>query len=300
MMEQFDHVCFEGVEPPVRPARFVARARCTPNCPGTALGTEPPCEDRQASAFVSWLLGQAGLDASAYRVAPMQRRLAACLRSLRVSSAEEAQRLLTQKPQLLPEALDSFLIGVSSFFRDQHVFEFLEHTLLPELLQTRRSLKVLSAGCSSGQELYSIAMILDKLGRLHDAVLAGVDCRGSAIDEARIGRFERNALGELAPADLERYFLAAGSKLEVLPWLRSRIRWQLGDLLALGEDTCWDVVLFRNVSIYLQHEKTYPLWARLAASLTPGGLLITGKSERPPAPLPLTRIKGCVYRKSES
>lgn len=297
------HVCFVGVELPARralPRRLSPRVvelgqalRVRPRSL-TALGASEPLD-----GFLEWLLKRAGLDAGAYRPKALQRRLPACLRALKVFSTAAAKALLEQKPEMLLMALDTVLIGVSEFFRDPAVFEELQRSVLPELLKGRRNLRVYSAGCSGGQELYSMAMLLAELGVLTDSYLVGMDCRPEAIAQARAGWFQAAELDAVPPGFRQRYFHLEGARACVSPCLREKSLWQVGDLLSgppPGEG--WDIILFRNVAIYLCPEKTR-LWESLVRQLRPGGVLVTGKAERPPSDLPLKRIYRCIYKRIE-
>jgi chemotaxis methyl-accepting protein methylase len=207
--------------------------------------------------------------------------------------------MLEQKPESLPRAVSAVLIGVSEFFRDRAVFDHLRDVVLPELLKGRRELRVYSAGCSDGQEPYSIAMLLDDLGALERSCLLGVDCRSEAIARAEAGWFRAAELQGIEPQWRERYFRSQGAHALVSPVLRARMQWRAGDVAACGEGAGWDVILFRNLAIYFKPDRAAAVWERLARQLAPGGVLVTGKAERPPAGLPLRRVSSCIYQKPE-
>jgi chemotaxis methyl-accepting protein methylase len=135
------HVSFAAAPVTKLRPRGVLDSRMSP-CATIAASAQP-----ELDPFLLWLLEGAGLKASAYRTAPLQRRLAACLRQLRVQSSAEARHLLASKPHLQMAALDAALIGVTEFFRDAPVFEALRETVLPELRWGKRHVRVLSAGC---------------------------------------------------------------------------------------------------------------------------------------------------------
>lgn len=246
--------------------------------------------------FVGWLLRLSGLDARIYRPRSLQRRLPACLRALRAASVNEGQTILRDNPHLLPLAISSLLIGVTEFFRDEGVFEIIQRRVIPRLFETRPRLRVCSAGCSDGQELYSLAMLLHEIGRLRDCDLLGVDCRAEAISQAAEGRFSAKNLGQVSRERRQKFFSAAADGLTVIPSLRRAIRWDQADMTVWQTGT-WDLILFRNVSIYLQTQAAADLWKRLTDALSPGGVLVTGKAECPPESLPLRRISACLYEK---
>lgn len=297
-MDLMHHIHFSAKELPARAARgrsASVRKEGPRHGPDASCLMETAC-DVPVDSFIAWLFSKANLDATRYRPRALGRRLPACLRRLAARSTEQAREILENKPELLPAAISTILIGVSEFFRDPPVFEHLRKATLPEMLRTRQGLRVYSAGCSEGHELYSMAMLLDELGKLEGSELLGVDCRPDAIEAAQSGLFDRTDLSSTASLWRDKYFLEPKSRLAVVPHLRRRLQWSVCDVLACGESPMWDVILFRNVAIYL--DRTEPVWKHLVGQLVPGGVLITGKAERPPRGLPLVREFMCIYRKT--
>jgi chemotaxis methyl-accepting protein methylase len=249
--------------------------------------------------FILWLFQRAGIAADAYRQTALQRRLPACLRALRTSSTQQARAIVEQHPALLQQAISAILIGVSEFFRDPQVWDYLQARLLPPFIRQRHTLRVYSAGCSEGQELYSIAMLLDELDALERSVLLGEDCRPDAVARAQAGVYEAADMEGVPVSRRERYFRKAGCQYGIVPRLRDHVRWGVRDLFGLHAPGGWDILLFRNVGIYLESDQVDLLWKRLCGQLTPGGILVTGKAERPPAVLPLRRLSTCIYQNSD-
>jgi chemotaxis protein methyltransferase CheR len=263
-------------------------------------GTRPvlrPMDEGELDPWIGWVLGQAGLKSSAYRPAAMQRRIPACLRHLRVNSTASARELLERRPELIAPVLNTALIGVSGFFRDQPVFECVENVVVPRLAGLRRPVRVCSAGVSGGQEIYSVAMLLAEAGMLADAILGGVDCRPDAIRQARAGHYGADEMSGVTDARRSRFFRMSDDRWTVVPELQERIRWRVRDLLVFDPEETWDLILFRNVAIYLNEPHGFDMWSRLWNRLSPGGFIVTGKAERPPATLPLIRLGPSVYRK---
>lgn len=246
--------------------------------------------------FIDWLLKRGGVAGDAYRPAAMQRRLAACLRQLRVGSPAAARELLERRPELATAALSAVLIGVSDFFRDEPVFAALGNQVLPALLGARGRARVCSVGCSAGQELYSVAIQLAELEGLKRSELLGVDCRRDAITRGISGVFGSHELGGVDAHRLTRFFLAEEDSWRIRADLRERTRWRIADLFSFEPGGGWDLILFRNVAIYLEDEHLLQAWERLVTSLAPGGFLVTGKAEKPPASLPLRRVAPCIYQ----
>lgn len=247
--------------------------------------------------FFSWLLNRAGLASESYRREPLRRRLPACLRALRVSSVAEARRRIERQPPLLNVALNSLLLGVTEFFRDSEVFANLQSSVLPALASQRPlGLRVWSAGCSSGAELYSVAMLLDEMGFLEDSQLVGTDCRMDILAQAQHGLFSASSLQGVDPLRRERFFRAEHPHFRVAPGISERIRWRVADVLNGPEPGGgWDLILCRNLAIYLQPEAAGALWAGLLEALRPGGVLVVGKAERLPPHEQAVRLGSCIY-----
>lgn len=285
-MIDLQHISFEGVGAILRPAPD--RPTATPS----VREVEPA---RDPDPFLVWLFAQAGLDHRAYRAAALERRLPACLRQLRAASPEAARALLEKHPERVPFALGTILIGVSEFFRDDALFRALGAEVLPRLLRDRPRLRVCSVGCSNGQELYSIAIQLAELGALDRCELHGMDCREEAVGRATLGLYGPNDLRNVGEDRLRRFFRPVGGNWAITPMLRDAARWRVADLFSLPEER-FDLILCRNLMIYLAPEPVARAWDLLRSRLLPGGFLVTGKAERPPSTIPLLRVARSLYR----
>ncbi len=288
---KFDHLFFEGavaVEERRAPRFEEKRARPVPAAPAP-----------EVTEFFACLLATAALPADAYRSRALTRRLPACLRFLRVNTVEEAMRRLKAEPALATAALNVALLGVTEFFRDRAVFDALRGAVLPELLARQRAVRVWSAACSEGHELYSIAMLLAEAGRLQGSQLLGTDCRLDAIAAARSGAFGPESLGRLDEARRTRYFTPTRGWATIDPVLRGAVEWRVADLLHSAERGPWDLILWRNMAIYLESDAAEEIWLRLCGELAGGGYLVTGKADHLPKWLPLERVAPCIYRKAE-
>ena len=246
--------------------------------------------------FIDWVIGRAGLDASLYRHRPLQRRLAACLRALKVRSVDDARMLLESRPDLFPAAVSSLLIGVTEFFRDPAVFERLRAEILPNLAVRRGRLRIWSAACASGEELYSLAILLAEAGLLSRSFLLGTDCRTDAVEQADRALYAPAALYLMEPGIRDKYFEPEGNFLRPIRPLRRQVHWKAADLADTIEDGTWDIILWRNLAIYLNPGPTERMWARLAGALAPNGYLIIGKAEWPPSGHGLQPVCRCIYR----
>lgn len=252
-------------------------------------------EEDGAGRLIRFLFHQSGLDASYYRPEALARRLPACLRALGASTVEDGWLRISQNPERIHAALDALLLGVTRFFRDHEVFVHLEERVLPELLRRQGRLRVWSAACSTGEELYSVGLLLEAAAELDRVELVGTDCRESALITAERGIYSNHSPER--PGSGERRWTDSMPLAEMSPVLRSRVRWRRSDLLTGAEVGPWDLILWRNMAIYLSAEAASKVWDQLWRELRPGGVLVSGKAEQPPADRGFVRLALCIYQK---
>jgi chemotaxis protein methyltransferase CheR len=179
-------------------------------------------------------------------------------------------------------------VGETYFFRNEHDLAAFTGTVLPERMRARagtRRLRILSAGCSSGEEPYTLAMLALREPRLAgwEVSIHGVDVNPAAIARATAGRYTQWALRQ-TPADVrERFFRRAGRELVLDAAVRRMVTFEERNLAAsdgtFWRADAWDVVFCRNVTMYLVPEAARALIDRIARSLSPGGCLFLGHAE---------------------
>jgi chemotaxis methyl-accepting protein methylase len=149
-------------------------------------------------------------------------------------------------------------VSASRLFRDEVQFELLERRILPELAAAGGHIRAWSAGCAAGQELYSLALVLERMGHLDRSFLLGSD-----LLEENVSAATRGEVAELSAA------------------VRARVRWEQRDLVGDPPPPGhWSLILCRNVGIYLAAPAKRALHAKLAARLERGGYLMLGRAER--------------------
>lgn len=222
----------------------------------------------------------AGIDLGGYRPEHVTERVRRAVEREGLSGEWALVRLLEADPDARGRFRRSVAISVSHLFRDPAQFEFLEREVLPPLLAGGRRLSVWSAGCADGSELYSVAILLERLGALERSLLLGSDLLEENIAAARSG-VRGNAVIPSA--------------------LAGRLRWEQRDLLRDGPPPGrWRLVLCRNLAIYLAPAARERLHALLTGALAPEGVLLLGRSERldEPARLGVERLAPHAYRKA--
>lgn len=289
----FRHVVFPPSIPGGVPAiNFTAHPVPAPSPPAP-----DPATPVETEAFLRWVFEQGGLNVRDYKMETLRRRLPACVRALRAHSLAEARQAIQRHPWALKAALGSLIIGVTGFFRDPAVFASLQEQILPEITARGATARIWSAGCSEGPELYSVAIQLAELKSLHRCYLLGTDCRPESIRLASGGAYDSQMVKSVPPDLLARYFVQEGPHWRIHSWLRTVVQWRGGNALDVCEPGAWDMILCRNMSIYLLSASTARLWRALAAALRPGGVLVVGKAERPLGTPGLSMMAPCIYRR---
>jgi chemotaxis methyl-accepting protein methylase len=293
-VSRYEHIVFhDGGRRRLR--SWVDSARCAGAIGGAAKSADAEQISPADESFLHFVFHQGGLNIACYRPETLRRRLNACLRALRVQNIGDAARLLLKNPEKLTTAIDALIIGVTSFFRDREVFDHLSCTVLPALPRRRR---IWSIGCSHGHEIYSVAMLLAEQGALGRAELLATDCRSEAIARVRNGIFDNDDLKPVPQPWLERYFVREAADWRIADPLRQAVRARVADVTTMREPGVWDLILCRNMAIYLRGSVAGRLWAQLALALRPGGFLVLGKAERPACCSRLTPVAPCIYRRS--
>ncbi len=234
--------------------------------------------------FKNEYLARTGLDLNRYKDAQMERRIRQFMDRYRLGCFGEFMEALMSRVDV-DGAFRSYLtINTSSFFRDGAIFERIETEILPNLLECHRQIKIWSAPCSMGQEPYSIAIILDRMGCLQRATIVATDIDEAALAAAVGGMYHRRALEGVDPAVLRRYFSAGErDQYEICPRVRRAVRFERSNLLKQTERRN-HLVLCRNLLIYLKQDAQDDLIGRIVGSLEPRGFLVVGGSENIPEP----------------
>jgi len=183
---------------------------------------------------------------------------------------------------------EAMTINETSFFRDRTPFDVLRDTILPRLMeanQDRRTLRIWSAAASTGQEAYSVAMLLcEHFPGLADwdVKIVGTDISRQVVDYARQARYRRIEVNRGLPARmLVKYFTRDGDEWEIVERLRSMCEFQVANLCnPLPPLPTFDLVLLRNVLLYFSRQDRGPVFTSVHRQMTRGGYLVLGAAEQ--------------------
>jgi chemotaxis protein methyltransferase CheR len=252
-----------------------------------------------------------GIDLGLYRRAYLERRIAARLRTLDLHSYRQYADLLDADPTEYQQLIDTLTINVTEFFRDRVVWDSIRRNVVAPMIKLKlagrsRTIRAWSAGCATGEEAYSIAMMLiDALGDQASRFLLSVtatDLDPVALGKAERAVFDLEALKHIPPNYQVRFTKTLDtSTFEITREVRERVRFQQFSLFDEPPIRAIDLLLCRNVFIYFDREQQARVIVNFRECLARGGCLVLGRSEKlPPEALSwLEAVDGKerIYRK---
>ncbi len=240
----------------------------------------------------AWLESRIGLTLGPDKAYLVQARLTPVLVEFGIPDLQTLAQHLSHAatPALEAAVIEAMSTHETLWFRDTYPFELLARYLLPTLTKSQQRLRLWSAACSTGQEAYSMAMVVAAFRARHPTPsslqdeIVGTDVAALSIDAARRARFAApGGLRGLAEREQQMFFHPVPSGFELDQRVRSQTRFLVHNLLdspeALGK---FDVIFLRNVLIYMNEEVQRAVLKRLLSALVPGGYVLLGAVERLP------------------
>lgn len=272
----------------------------------------PTLSNRDFQRFSELILREAGIRISAKKKAMLESRLRRRLRQLGIATFDEYSDHVFSGQGVAREVaalLDEVTTNQTQFFREPAQFEYLAQRVLPAFSGTRhgKALSVWSAGCATGEEAYTLAMVLAEYRRreatFHFRVL-GTDISHRAIEIARRGVYAAKRVEPIPLLLRKRYLMRSRDRdrdlYRVVPELRARASFRRLNFMATeyGLNELPNIIFCRNVIIYLERAIQEKILARLCRLLVPDGYLFVGPSETLLGfDLPLIQEAPTVYRK---
>lgn len=220
-----------------------------------------------------------GIDLSLYKEEQMKRRLKTLLLKRQMSSFKMYYEHLCRSQEMLEECLNRITINVTEFFRNRPRWEVLENKL-SEAFAAKRRLTVWSAACSTGEEPYSIAMMLAKHLPLDNFSIIATDVDRQVLKKAEEGRYSERALASLTLDEKQRFFQKDGPVYAIGERLKKTIVFKYNNLLSDPAPGQFDVIVCRNVLIYFTEEGKQTIYQKMARALKEGGILFVGSTEQ--------------------
>lgn len=230
--------------------------------------------------FVASIKRKTGIDLALYKEAQMKRRLTSLYEKKGFKSFMDFYHGIEADRALLDEFLDRMTINVSEFYRNGKRWEVLQQKIFPRLLKDNKRLKVWSAACSTGEEPYSLAMVLSNHVPLSQVAIQATDLDNNAIAKAKGGIYPERSLAEV-PANMKsKYFTQDGSFYKVSNDIKQTTTFKNHNLLKDNYDSNFDLIVCRNVMIYFTEEAKDQIYTNFSKALRPGGVLFVGSTEQ--------------------
>ncbi|ALV38894.1 chemotaxis protein CheR [Streptomyces sp. CdTB01] len=245
-----------------------------------------PEADEELEGLLGFLRDARGFDFTGYKRSSLGRRIRKRMADVQVDTYTDYRDRLEANADEFNALFNTILINVTSFFRDPDAWSFLEREVLPELLAQNRAddeIRVWSAGCSSGEEAYSLAiMFAEAIGldeTLERVKIYGTDVDDEALRDARSGLYPAKVLAPLAPELRDKYFEPNGVRFGFRPDLRRRVIFGRHDVTRDAPISRLDLLVCRNTMMYFNVEAQTQIVDRFHFALREGGFLFLGKAE---------------------
>jgi chemotaxis protein methyltransferase CheR len=225
-----------------------------------------------------------GVNFDYYRESYLKRRLKVRLMVTKTNTYSDYTKYLQANPNEFKLLVNDLTINYTKFFRDPDVYAFLRETILPELFSPSKNwTRIWSAGCATGEEPYSLAMLVHEVlkQRLNDhrVNIYASDLDRSALETAESGKYTQRMVQGVDEKLLRKYFELEDDVYKVKPSVRNLIQFEEQDLMTTPKHRNLDLILCRNVMIYFSKEIQQKIHLNFYDSLKAGGYLITGKTE---------------------
>ena len=244
--------------------------------------------DREFSALTAKIARDKGFGCASYKEKCLRRRIAVRMRARGVHTYGDYSRVLDADGTEYERLLDALTINVTKLFRNWETYDVIARKVVPSLWErTAPLINVWSAGCSSGEEPYSLAALFhrhaESVGQLDDLSrrvrVLGSDIDARCLLDAERGAFEEGDFAD-TPTDLRRRYFAPEAPFTIIPAVKRLVRFERRDLLAEEPPPGpHHLIVCRNVLIYFDRETQERLFDKFYSALAPDGFLVLGKVE---------------------
>ena len=222
------------------------------------------------------------IDLNAYKERQMKRRIDTLIGKNNITLYKEYVDLLKRNKDKYEEFVNYLTINVSEFYRNPEQWKILESAVFPDLIEKfGKKLKIWSAACSTGDEPYSLVMVLSKFIPLNMIEVIATDIDKQVLEKARVGLYNEKSIAGLPDEFKRKYFTKIGtSSYQISEDIKKCVEFKQGNLLADKYPSNLDLILCRNVVIYFTDEAKMDIYKKFNASLKTGGYLFVGSTEQ--------------------
>ncbi|MDF2947004.1 MAG: chemotaxis protein CheR [Bacillales bacterium] len=251
--------------------------------------------------FTQNIKNKSGIDLGLYKESQMKRRLISLYEKRGFSNFEDYFRAIDNDMELFYEFLDRMTINVSEFYRNAKRWDVLDKQILPELISKNKNLKIWSAACSTGEEPFTLAMVIAKHLPLDKVKIIATDIDENVIRKAKAGIYSDRAIGELPNELKNKYFTKDNNYYKLNDDIKRTIIFKKHNLLADPYENDFDLIICRNVLIYFTEEAKDAIYNKFSKSLKKDGILFVGSTEQifNPSSYNFSTIESFFYKKNK-
>ena len=251
--------------------------------------------------FKKQMFGLTQIDLSCYKERQMKRRIDALITKCKITSYEEYIRLLKTDKVRLDEFVAYLTINVSEFYRNPEQWKLLEDEMLPYLFERfGNDLHIWSAACSTGDEPYTLVMLLAKFIPLDKIHVYATDIDRQVLEKAQIGIYDEKSLKGLPKEFVSKYFTQVSDRsYQISDQIKRCVEFCQHNLLKDRYPKECDLIVCRNVMIYFTEEAKKEMYQKFNASLKKDGLLFVGSTEQiiSPGSIGFASFKSFFYKR---
>ncbi len=226
------------------------------------------------------ILNISGIDLNAYKEKQMKRRIDSLIKKNGFEKYEDYVKVLKENRILYNEFINYLTINVSEFYRNPEQWEVLEKDILPLLFEKNKTLKIWSSACSTGDEPYTLVMVLSKFLPLKNIRILATDIDKEAISKAKLGLYNKKSLEGLPKEFINKFFISEGEVLRLSDEIKSCVEFKQMNLLKDEYPKDCDLIICRNVLIYFTEEAKHEIYLKFNKSLKKDCILFVGSTEQ--------------------
>lgn len=249
--------------------------------------------------FIGKVYKKTGIDLSSYKERQMKRRIESLISRNNHHSYDTYFEALCNDNRLYEEFINYLTINVSEFYRNPQQWETLENEIIPELLKKKSKLKIWSAACSTGEEPYSLVMLLTKFFPLKEIHIHATDIDLGAIQKAKTGIYSPKSVENLPKGFVNTFFDKINEQYHVKEILKNQVSFHNHNLLSDPYPSGCDLIICRNVMIYFTEETKGIMYHKFHDAMDSNGILFVGSTEQIilPQRYKLAPVKTFFYKK---
>lgn len=267
-------------------------------------------DEKEFSELKSIIKRKIGFNCEDYKQPHLKRRLAVRLRATESKSYKDYTQVLLKNEEEVKQLKETLTVNVTELFRNPETFDSVRNNVLPELIKQKginKVIKVWSAGCSNGEEPYSIAIMLNEFlgssAKRYNISIQATDIDDDSIAKAEMAIFQPKQLEKIGQERINRFFVKKDNNYQVIDELKKLVKVKRHDLISGPKFSGFDIIFCRNVTIYFEQKLQEVLYLNFYNALNDGGFFVMGKTETlvGPATQLFKRfdLKERIYQKKE-